>query len=167
MLMVHLDSIKSGLQFPLHQFYLDFFHRYQVVPAQFMPNSFRFISAFIAWCSDMGVDPSLDLFLHFFKVSRQNSDGFLRVSARPGRRLFHGAPTSFHDWKHQFFFLRFPEGRFLERWNGYSLKIGPPSLTDGLEEAINKLKKGGSDCESRPVNGSGPGRDVVFQTRTR
>ncbi|CAH9083640.1 unnamed protein product [Cuscuta europaea] len=46
MTMVHLDSIKAGLQFPLHQFYFDFFRCFNVVPAQFMPNLYRLISIF-------------------------------------------------------------------------------------------------------------------------
>ncbi|CAH9081180.1 unnamed protein product [Cuscuta europaea] len=52
--MVHMDSLKAGLRFPLHPFYLDFFEFYGVVPAQFMPNSYRQISVFLVLCKSLG-----------------------------------------------------------------------------------------------------------------
>ncbi|CAH9073256.1 unnamed protein product [Cuscuta europaea] len=69
MVMVHLDSLKTGLRFPLHPFYLDFFEFYSVVPAQFMPNSYRQISAFFVLCKSLGLAFSLELFHYFFQVT--------------------------------------------------------------------------------------------------
>ncbi|CAH9094818.1 unnamed protein product [Cuscuta europaea] len=108
-----------------------------------MLNSYRLISAFIVRCKLQGLTPSLDLFHHFFQVALQNADGFLSVAARPKRKLFEGAPTSIHDWKYRFFFLRYSDERLPVRWNGYPPKITPPELAQELQGAIDKLKLGG------------------------
>ncbi|CAH9143030.1 unnamed protein product [Cuscuta epithymum] len=149
MIMLHLDSVEAGLRFPLHAFYVEFFHCFQVAPAQFMPNSYRFISAFLVRCKLAGVDATLDLFHYFFRITPQNSDGYLSVAARPGRRLFKSYPSSIHDWKNRFFFLCYDGPPLPVRWNGYPPKIESPELTDDLSEAVEDILQGGI----RPIAG--------------
>ncbi|CAH9077898.1 unnamed protein product [Cuscuta epithymum] len=143
MIMLHLDSVEAGLRFPLHSFYVEFFHCFQVAPAQFMPNSYRFISAFLVHCKLAGATATLDLFHYFYRSTPQNSDGYLSVAARPGRRLFMSYPSSIHDWKNRFFFLRYDGPPLPVRWNGYPPKIESPELTDDLSGDVEKLLQGG------------------------
>ncbi|CAH9074776.1 unnamed protein product [Cuscuta europaea] len=143
MVMVHMDSLKAGVRFPLHPFYLDFFEFYGAVPAQFMPNSYRQISAFLVLCKSLGLAFSLELFHYFFQVTPQNADGFLSVAARPTRKLFEGAPSSIHDWKTCYFFICYANDRLPVRWNGYPPKAPTPKLTPVLQEAVDKLRLGG------------------------
>ncbi|CAH9136862.1 unnamed protein product [Cuscuta epithymum] len=91
MVMVHFDSIRAGLRFPHHPFYIEFFSCFQVAPAQFIPNSYRFISSFLVRCKAVGVTATLELFHYFFRLTPQNSDGFLSIAARLKRKLFEGA----------------------------------------------------------------------------
>ncbi|CAH9139831.1 unnamed protein product [Cuscuta epithymum] len=143
MIMLHLDSVEAGLRFPLHSFYVEFFHCFQVAPAQFMPNSYRFISAFLVRCKLAGTTATLDLFHYFYRITPQNSDGYLSVAARPGRRLFKSYPSSIHDWKNRFFFLRYDSPPLPVRWNGYPPKIESLELTDDLSGDVEKVLQGG------------------------
>ncbi|CAH9053062.1 unnamed protein product, partial [Cuscuta epithymum] len=149
MIMLHLDSVEAGLRFPLHAFYVEFFHCFQVAPAQFMPNSYRFISAFLVRCKLAGVDATLELFHYFYRVTPQNADGYLSVAARPGRRLFKSYPSSIHDWKNRFFFLRYDGPPLPLRWNGYPPKIESSEPTDDLLLDAEKVLEGGV----RPIAG--------------
>ncbi|CAH9139614.1 unnamed protein product [Cuscuta epithymum] len=149
MIMLHLDSVEAGLRFPLHAFYVEFFHCFQVAPAQFMPNSYRFISAFLVRCQLAGVDATLELFHYFYRVTPQNADGYLSVAARPGRRLFKNYPSSIHDWKNRFFFLRYDGPPLPLRWNGYPPKIESSEPSDDLLLDAEKVLEGGV----RPIAG--------------
>ncbi|CAH9136913.1 unnamed protein product [Cuscuta epithymum] len=104
-----------------------------------MPNSYRFISAFIVRYKATGVTPNLELYHYFFRLTPQNSDGFLSIVVRAKWKLFKGAPTSIHEWKNRYFFLRYKDARLPIQWNGYPPKIESPRMTDELEEQVKKM----------------------------
>ncbi|CAH9115853.1 unnamed protein product, partial [Cuscuta epithymum] len=143
MVVVHFDSIKVGLRFPLHPFFVSLLNFYNVVPAQIMPNSYRSIAGFICRCHSVNVIPTLELFHYFFSVIPQQSHGFLVVSSRPGHILFCEAPSSIKGWKDRFFFVSVPNGLIPRKWNAFPPKSPEPFISEELSKDVIAVEAGG------------------------
>ncbi|CAH9051247.1 unnamed protein product [Cuscuta europaea] len=141
MTIVHFDSIRAGLRFPLHPFFISFFNFYEIVPAQIMPNSYRAMAGFICRCKDAGARPTLELFHQFFKVAPQQTHGYLATSARTGHILFKGNPTSIKGWKDRFFFVSIPDGLIPRKWNAFPRKTPDPVLTEEIYNDVLAVEK--------------------------
>ncbi|CAH9140868.1 unnamed protein product [Cuscuta epithymum] len=143
MVVVHFDSVKAGLRFPLHPFFVSLLNFYNVVPAQIMPNSYRSIAGFICRCHSVEVTPTLELFHYFFSVIPQQSHGFLVVSSRPGHILFCDAPSSIKGWKDRFFFVSVPNGLIPRKWNAFPPKSPEPFISEELSQDVIAVEAGG------------------------
>ncbi|CAH9111616.1 unnamed protein product [Cuscuta europaea] len=141
MTIVHFDSIRADLRFPLHPFFISFFNFYEVVPAQIMPNSYRAMTDFICRCKDAGARPTVELFHQFFKVAPQQTHGYLATSARTGHILFKGNPTSIKGWKDRFFFVSVPDGLIPHKWNAFPRKTPDPVLTEEIYKDVLAVEK--------------------------
>ncbi|CAH9103209.1 unnamed protein product [Cuscuta europaea] len=141
MVVVHFDSVRAGLRFPLHSFFVSFFNFYEIVSAQVMPNSYRAMAGFICRCKDVGASPTLDLFHQFFKVAPQQTHGYLAASSRTGHILFKGNPTSIKGWKDRFFFVSVPDGLIPCKWNAFPRKTPDPVLSEEIYKDVLAVEK--------------------------
>ncbi len=128
---VYREALWAGLRFPLHGFLNELLTEYQLVPAQLAPNAWRTIVGFLSLCLLHGIPTSVNVFRRLFMLKSNPGDGeWLYVALRSGRPLFHGAPSSIHDWKKKFFFLG------SERTWGFD-----PRWRPSLLKAINKMPR--------------------------
>lgn len=69
---IPLEHFRAGLRLPLHRFFYTLFADMKLALGQLGPNSIRKICAFIARCSELGLEPTLSLFwsLHRLQGSR-------------------------------------------------------------------------------------------------
>ncbi|CAH9134389.1 unnamed protein product [Cuscuta epithymum] len=82
--LVHMDALVAGLWFPMHPFIIDFLRRVSMLPAQFVPSTYRILTGFIVRCHDMGLVPNVDLFLYHYSYQPYWSTGYLRSGTDPG-----------------------------------------------------------------------------------
>ncbi|CAH9120420.1 unnamed protein product [Cuscuta epithymum] len=128
---VHLDSVVAGLNFPLHGFHLELFRALEIVPAQFVPAAYRIIAGFIIRCHSVGVTPTVDLLHHFFRLSPFGRTGYLTLIARPSMVLFSNNAGNPDGWEERFFLAGVGSPMpFSDRWNAYPVKTIPPPMTD-------------------------------------
>ncbi|CAH9094476.1 unnamed protein product [Cuscuta epithymum] len=130
--LVHMDALIAGLRFPLHSFVVEFLRRLSVLPAQFVPSTYRILNGFIVQCHDLGIAPNVDLFLHCYGVQPYWTTGYLRLVARPGRSLFTDNPTPPpppEKWEERFLFVHVGSPLpFLDRWNTYPAQDVSPKV---------------------------------------
>ncbi|CAH9094424.1 unnamed protein product [Cuscuta epithymum] len=143
MVVVHFDSLKAGLRFPLHPFFVSLLNYYNIVSAQIMPNSYRAMAGFICHCVEAKVTPSLDLFHYFFSIIPQQAQGYLVASSRSGHILFSKAPSSIKEWKDRFFFVSVPTGLIPRKWNAFPPKSPEPFISEDLSQDIIAVEAGG------------------------
>ncbi len=128
---VYLESLWAGLRFPLHGFVNELLTEYQLVSAQLAPNAWRTVIGFLSLCLLHGIPTSVNVFRRLFVLKSNPRDGeWLYIALRAGRPLFHGAPSSIHDWKKKFFFLG------SERSWGFDPRWGPTHL-----KSVNKVPR--------------------------
>ncbi len=146
---VYSEALWAGLRFPLHGFVNELLGEYQLVPAQLAPNAWRTIIGFLSLCVAYGIPSSVNVFRQLFSLKSNPGDGeWLYIAFRAGRPLFHGAPSSIHDWKKKFFFLSFERSwGFDPRWRQSRLKTANklPRLSSreqGILDAIRSLGDG-------------------------
>lgn len=60
--------LEKGVRFPLHIFLVTLLGFIGVRFAQLVPNSYINILAFIAFCHEVGVEPTLDFFFTVYKI---------------------------------------------------------------------------------------------------
>ncbi|TVU30337.1 hypothetical protein EJB05_21952 [Eragrostis curvula] len=107
---VYPDALRRGMRLPLHDFYAAVLLHYGLAPSQLTPNAWRYMAAFVLLCEEVGVEPMVSVFRHFFSVRAHKGDslGWHNFRASP---LFTGKfPSSktYRGWKSRFFFLRSP-----------------------------------------------------------
>jgi len=73
-----------------------------VAPAQLHPNSWAFIRAFIILCSQLGISPTVKLFLYFFEAKHSGHQLWESLSGAPGRGLPTLFQSSYKNFKGQF-----------------------------------------------------------------
>ncbi|CAH9148380.1 unnamed protein product [Cuscuta epithymum] len=143
--LVHMDALIAGLRFPLHPFIAEFLRRVSVLPAQFVPSTYRILNGFIVWCHELGIAPSADLFLHCYGVQPYWTTGYLRLVARPGRSLFTDNPTPPGKWEERFLFVHVGSPLpFPDRWNTYPVQDASPKVDADIVCQYERLRLAGS-----------------------
>ncbi|KAL6641421.1 hypothetical protein ACP70R_019602 [Stipagrostis hirtigluma subsp. patula] len=111
---VYGGALEAGMRLPLDNFYALVLRHFGLAPSQLAPNSWRYLTAFLRLCEDIGVDPLLTVFRYFFSicVCRGGFSGWHHfrpnlVALPSGRhlRLFSGKLPGYTEWKSSFFFL--------------------------------------------------------------
>jgi len=92
-----------GVRLPFSRFERELLTEINAAPAQLHPNSWAFVKAFDILFGFLGCAPSVDIFLHFFKVKRQRNNLWVTLSNVPGRVLLTPFQNSFTGWKGRFF----------------------------------------------------------------
>ena len=76
-----------GMRLPFSRFERELLTEINIAPAQLHPNGWAFIKAFGVLCGFFGCTPSVNVFLHFFKVKKQGKSLWVSLSNIPGRVL--------------------------------------------------------------------------------
>ena len=74
-----------------------------VAPAQLHPNSWAFIRAFSLLIGYLGLSPSVDVFLHFFKAKSLGNNLWVGLNGVTGRVLFSLFQQSYKGFRGKFF----------------------------------------------------------------
>ncbi|CAH9111600.1 unnamed protein product [Cuscuta europaea] len=143
--LVHLDALTAGLRFPLHSFIVEFLHRVAVLPAQFVPSTYRILTGFIIRCHELRITPSVDLFLYHYCYQPYWTTGYLKLVARSDRQLFTENVTPQADWEERFLFVRVGDSLpFPDRWNAYPVRDSLPRVDAVLRSQAESLRMGGT-----------------------
>ncbi|CAH9118038.1 unnamed protein product [Cuscuta europaea] len=143
--LVHLDALIAGLRFPLHSFIVEFLRRVAVLPAQFMPSTYRILTGFIIRCHELRITPSVDLFLYHYCYQPYWTTGYLKLVARSDRQLFTENVTPQADWEERFLFVRVGDSLpFPDRWNAYPVRDSLPRVDAVLRSQAESLRMGGT-----------------------
>lgn len=88
-----------------------------------MPNSYIHILAFIAFCHELGVESTLDLFFTIYKIGQTREKGFKAISKHSPktrekleRRSLVSTPSSNKGWHKGWFFIKGLEISSLSNW---------------------------------------------------
>jgi len=92
-----------GVRLPFSRFERELLTEINVAPAQLYPNSWAFVKAFDILFGFFECAPSVDIFLHFFEVTRKRNNLWVTLSNVPGRVLLTLFQHSFKGWKCKFF----------------------------------------------------------------
>ncbi|CAH9066586.1 unnamed protein product, partial [Cuscuta europaea] len=143
--LVHLDALTAGLRFPLHSFIVKFLRRVAVLPAQFVPSTYRILTGFIIRCHELRITPSVDLFLYHYCYQPYWTTGYLKLVARSDRQLFTENVTPQADWEERFLFVRVGDSLpFPDRWNAYPVRDSLPRVDAVLRSQAESLRMGGT-----------------------
>jgi len=77
-----------------------------VSPAQLHPNSWAFVRAFAILCDQLGVLPSVDVFLYLFEVNKLQCQLWVSVNSVPGRGILTLFQSSYKSFKGHFLKVR-------------------------------------------------------------
>ena len=99
-------AFENGLRFPLHPFIKGVLQHFSVYPSQLAPNGWGILVGLLAFFRDRGLGvPSVALVLYLF-TPKENTEGFLYFSRRPGSPLVISIlPSSHRSWKGRYFFV--------------------------------------------------------------
>ncbi|KAK3027186.1 hypothetical protein RJ639_042452 [Escallonia herrerae] len=111
---VYYDTFVNGFRVPIHPFFIRVLNAYSLVPGQLSPHAWRFISFFIYQCHRLGLQPRLRVFRWFFTIctiTRQVGWYFLTRCSKANANLFPHPPSSNHNWKERFLFVKLPKSQ--------------------------------------------------------
>ncbi|VFQ74603.1 unnamed protein product [Cuscuta campestris] len=111
-LVVHYDSVRMGCRFPLHPLLIELCNRYAIPPGQISSNSHESLFGFLARCHKRGIQPTLKLFLSFFRPHKYDSElgrGYLSFTARTDMQFLDSPVDKLDDWFRRFFVVVVPE----------------------------------------------------------
>lgn len=119
---VPVTILEKGVRFPLHDFIVTILGFLGVGFAQLVPNSYIHILAFIAFCHELSVKPTLDFFT-VYKIGQSREKGFKAISKHSSkigekfeRRSLVNTPSSNRGWHEKWFFVKGPEITSLPNW---------------------------------------------------
>uniref|UniRef100_K4AIX0 Transposase (putative) gypsy type domain-containing protein n=1 Tax=Setaria italica TaxID=4555 RepID=K4AIX0_SETIT len=140
------SMLEVGVQFPLHDFYVNYLRHYSIAPSQLTPNAWRYLVGFVQLCDGVGVPPTVAVFQHYFNF-KMCPNGWYYIVASPSRRLFKpdARLPSNEGWKKKFFFLESLSSglpwRCPEKWGTPEpASFADPELTDAEKKAIERLE---------------------------
>jgi hypothetical protein len=142
------SMLKAGVQFPLHDLYVDYLLHHGIAPSQLTPNAWRYLVGFVKLCNVVGVPPTVAVFQHYFsfKMCPNNSgERWYYIVPSPSRRLFKpdaNLPSN-DGWKKRFFFLKSTSApwRCPEKWGTPKpASFTDPELTDAEKKATERLE---------------------------
>ncbi|KAK3015814.1 hypothetical protein RJ639_007239 [Escallonia herrerae] len=111
---VYYDTFVNGFRVPIHPFFIRVLNAYSLAPGQLSPHTWRFISFFIYQCLRLGLQPKLRVFRWFFTIctiTRQVGWYFLTRCSKANANLFPRPPSSNHNWKERFLFVKLPKSQ--------------------------------------------------------
>ncbi|KAK2996729.1 hypothetical protein RJ639_025520 [Escallonia herrerae] len=156
---VYWDMFINGFGVPLHPFFISVLNICGLAPGQFSPHAWRFMSFFIYQCHKLGLRPRVRVFIWFFTICTITKQvGWYFLSRRPKAEanLFPHPPSSNHNWKERFLFVKLPKSQRREVCNEWLAecdtrtcnKLKEKDLSETDLEHIEKLK-GAESLESR------------------
>ncbi|KAK3027681.1 hypothetical protein RJ639_041391 [Escallonia herrerae] len=156
---VYWDMFINGFRVPLHPFLISVLNIYGLAPGQFSSHAWRFMSFFIYQCHKLGLRPRVRVFRWFFTICTITKQvGWYFLSRRPKAEanLFPHSPSSNHNWKERFVFVKLPKSQRREVCNEWLAecdtrtcnKLKEKDLPETDLEHIEKLK-GAESLESR------------------
>ncbi|CAH9112659.1 unnamed protein product [Cuscuta europaea] len=96
-------------------------------------------------CHELGIAPSVDLFLHHYCYQSYWTTGYLKLVARSDRQVFTENPTPPADWEERFLFVRVGTPLpFPDRWNAYPVRDSETRPDEILLLQSKSLCLGGS-----------------------
>ena len=100
-------AILCGLRFPVHLFVMQLLYNFQIALGQLVPNTWRtIISCMSIWMSTYEGDMiSLNEFLYLYLKPSTHYGYFELLPWDRKSRVVSGFPSSFRDWKSQYFFI--------------------------------------------------------------
>ena len=101
-------TFSCGLRFPVHPFIMQLLSTLNVTPSQFIPNAWRtIIGCMSIWVSVHNGDMiTLNKFLYLYRLKPSTHYGYFELLPwNRESRIIRSFPTSFHDWKSQYFFV--------------------------------------------------------------
>ncbi|VFQ83655.1 unnamed protein product [Cuscuta campestris] len=111
-LVVHYDSVRMGCRFSLHPLLIEICNRYAIPPGQISSNSHESLFGFLARCHKRGIQPTLKLFLSFFRPHKYDSElgrGYVSFTARTDMQFLDSPVDKLDDWFRRFFVVVVPE----------------------------------------------------------
>ncbi|THU66521.1 hypothetical protein C4D60_Mb05t15020 [Musa balbisiana] len=128
-----LDALEAGLRLPLplHPVIVSCLSLWRISLSQVVPNSWRYLVAFLGECHYANITPTRNLFLSCFHLSKGSRGYFL--SARTGFRVS-GAPSSNKGWKGR-------DWGFEVRWSARVIDNTVPSLSDREHRDLGRLRE--------------------------
>lgn len=139
-----LTLLEKGVRFPLHVFLVTLLGFISVGFAQLVPNSYIHILAFIAFCHEVGVAPTLDFFFSIYAVSKSREKRFKLLGKIPSkagedfeRRSLMNTSSSNKRWHEQWFFVKGPEIASLPDWT--TLDKVSADFGDIAEERVKEM----------------------------
>ncbi|KAK3012295.1 hypothetical protein RJ639_012843 [Escallonia herrerae] len=156
---VYWDMFINGFRVPLHPFFISVLNIYGLAPGQFSPHAWQFMSFFIYQCHKLGLRPRVRVFRWFFTICTITKQiGWYFLSRRPKAEanLFPHPPSSNHNWKERFLFVKLLKSQRREVCNEWLAecdtitcnKLKEKDLSETDLEHIEKLK-GAESLESR------------------
>ncbi|VFQ76973.1 unnamed protein product, partial [Cuscuta campestris] len=149
-LVVHYDSVRMGCRFPLHPLLVELCNRYAITPGQISSNSHESLFGFLARCHKRGIQPTLKLFLSFFRPHKYDGElgrGFVSFTARADMQFLDSPVDKLDDWFRRFFVVVVPEDLpFPNVWrkkeDKFPSHLFPPRDSE-LEGVFRLLRKNG------------------------
>ncbi|KAK2998280.1 hypothetical protein RJ639_022953 [Escallonia herrerae] len=156
---VYWDMFINGFRVPLHPFFISVLNIYGLAPGQYSPHAWRFMSFFIYQCHKLGLRPRVRVFRWFFTIctiTKLVGWYFLSQHPKAEANLFPHPPSSNHNWKERFLFVKLPKSQRREVCNEWLAecdtrtcnKLKEKDLSETDVEHIEKLK-GAESLESR------------------
>ena len=105
---LYQEAFRARLRLPLPPFVIALFQFLDISLASVAPNSFRFLIGFLSLCHIVEVQPTLSLFRYFhtFKHHPTVKDWWYFSPQFDRKGLLKGAPSSIHNWKEKFLYVR-------------------------------------------------------------
>lgn len=115
--------LEKGVRFPLHAFIVTLLGFLGVGFAQLVSNSYIHILGFIAFCHELGIEPTLDFFFTVYKIGQSREKEFKVISKHSSktgekfeRRSLVNTPSSNRGWHEKWFYVKGPEISSLPNW---------------------------------------------------
>lgn len=116
---IPLEHFRAGLRLPLHRFFHTLFTSMRLALGQLGPNSIRKICAFIARCSELGLEPTLSLFWALHRLQGSRDYYPLQELHWVGKGLggiLVGVPSGNKGWHEEYVMLRGGDLGYLPRY---------------------------------------------------
>lgn len=136
---LYWEALRAGLRLPLPPFVVALFRFLHISLASVAPNSFRFLVGFLCLCELAEVRPTISLFrsCYTFKCNALTKDWWYVAPQSRKKGLLKGAPSSIHNWKGKYFFVKCS-----------SLELGLPPWGYIRESVRRAPSLGAADLES-------------------
>ena len=140
-LVVYKDQMKGRLRFPLDLFVKLFLNRYNIVPRQLHPNSYRILTGYIELMHREGVEPNFDMLRHIYSLTKKKGELAFSFAVVPSLNIFTRLKDLPKSYRHMYFIVEHPSDfcdiRWL--WVNECHKIRRPQLPSVYSELVNKL----------------------------